>query len=122
MTAIIDNRHMWKDGEQTRQYRDTDLVYDEDDQVFFVDNFGKPILLKYEGYDCSNDSLRYKFHPGNMMTDVFFELSDQKMFESFRKSREPVYKFKRLYNERTAVQRVNGRLYRDFLFENHNVS
>lgn len=120
MTAIIDNRHMWKDGEQTRQYRDTDLVYDEDGQVFFVDNFGKPILLKYEGYDCSNDSLRYKFHPKYDDRRIF-RIKRSEDVRIFSKVARTSHKFKRLYNERTAVERVNGRLDRDFLFENHTI-
>lgn len=30
-------------------------------------------------------------------------------------------KFKRLYNKRSAVERINGRLDRDFLFEDHKI-
>ncbi|HHU02117.1 MAG: hypothetical protein ACOX54_07545 [Christensenellales bacterium] len=30
-------------------------------------------------------------------------------------------KYKRIYKKRTAVERINGRLDRDFLFENHTI-
>ncbi len=30
-------------------------------------------------------------------------------------------KFQRYYNERTAVERVNGRIDRDYLFEDHQI-
>jgi hypothetical protein len=49
---IIDIRNCWKDGEATKQYKDTDIVYDYQGNVFYADDFGKPHRMHYEGYDC----------------------------------------------------------------------
>lgn len=120
ITAIIDNRHMWKDSDQTRQYKETDLIYDEDGRVFFVDDFGESIPLIYEGYDCSSDSLRYKFHPKYDDRRIF-RIKRSENVRIFPKVARTSYKYKRLYKERTAVERVNSRLDRDFLFEDHTI-
>ena len=37
ISPIIDIRNCWKDGETTRQYKDTDIVYDFQGNVFIVD-------------------------------------------------------------------------------------
>lgn len=120
ITAIIDNRHMWKDGERTRQYKETDLIYDEDGRVFFIDDCGKSIPLIYEGYDSSTDSLRYKFHPKYSDCRIF-RIKRSEDVRIFPKVARTSYKFKRLYKKRTAVERVNSRLDRDFLFEDHTI-
>ena len=38
---VIDIRNCWKDGEETHQYRDTDLVYNYKGDVWYVDEKGK---------------------------------------------------------------------------------
>lgn len=117
ITALIDNRHMWKDGEKTCQYKETDLIYDEDGNVYYVDDYQKEIPLIYEGYDRSTDSLRYKFHPKYKKQQIF-RVKRSKDRRIFPKVARTSYKYKRLYKQRTAVERINGRLDRDFLFEN----
>lgn len=116
---IIDTPHRWKEDE-TRQYLNTDLIYNQDGQVYWVDDRGQLIELQYRGYDHSSDSLRYGFHP---------KYQDKRVFR-LKRSSEPIIfnkvgrasqKFKRLYQKRTAVERVNGRLDRDFRFENHTI-
>ncbi|HFI0840837.1 TPA: transposase, partial [Streptococcus suis] len=71
-------------------------------------------------YDKSCDSLRYGFHP---------RYQDNRIFR-LKRSVEPIIfnqvardsqKFKRLYKKRTAVERVNGRIDRDFRFEKHTI-
>ncbi|MGU8000417.1 transposase, partial [Streptococcus suis] len=54
--------HKWKE-DSPRQYLDTDLIYNQSGQVFWVDDRGQAIQLVYKGYDSSSDSLRYGFHP-----------------------------------------------------------
>ncbi|MGZ7196580.1 transposase, partial [Streptococcus pyogenes] len=58
---IIDAPHRWKE-EEIRQYLDTDIVYNQSGQVFWVDDQCEEIELLYKGYDKSCDSLRYGFH------------------------------------------------------------
>jgi len=120
MTALIDNRHTWQGGDRTRQYKETDLIYDEDGNVSYVDDFGKAIPLKYAGYDRSTDSLRYKFHPKYNDRRIF-RIKRSENVRIFPKVARTSHKYKRLYKERTAVERVNSRLDRDFLFEDHTI-
>ena len=81
---------------------------------------GKAIELVYKGYDKSSDSLRYGFHP---------KYNNSKSYR-LKRSVEPIIvtivarssaKFKRLYKERTSIERLNGRLDRDFRLENHTI-
>lgn len=39
--SVIDIRNCWKDGEETHQYRDTDLVYDYKGTVWYVEKDGR---------------------------------------------------------------------------------
>lgn len=119
ITPIIDNPHKWK-GDETRQYLDTDLIYNQSGEVFWVDENGRAVQLLYKGYDSSCDSLRYGFHPSQ---------GDERIFR-LKRSIEPIIfnkvardseKFRKLYRKRTAVERVNGRLDRDFRLEKHTI-
>ncbi len=119
ITPIIDHPHKWQ-GDDTRQYLDTDLIYNQSGEVFWVTDRGQAIQLVYKGYDSSCDSLRYGFHA---------KYQDRRIFR-LKRCVEPIIfnqvardskKFKRLYKKRTAVERVNGRLDRDFRFETHTI-
>ena len=120
ISPIIDIRNCWKDGEKTHQYRDTALVYDYQGNVFYVDDNGKKIEMSYKGYDKSTDSLRYGLKP---------QYHDKRIFrikcEEDRRIFTPVarqsYKWKRLYKKRTGIERINGRLDRDYKYENHSI-
>ena len=68
--AIIPPRHMWKD-EESRQYKDTALYYNQDGQVFYRTEYYEMIELVYKGYDQSTDSLRYGFHPKYNNNQIF---------------------------------------------------
>ncbi len=50
-------------GEETHQYRDTDLVYDYAGTMWHVGENGEKTEMQYKGYDKSTDSLRYGFEP-----------------------------------------------------------
>ena len=56
--AVIPPRHMWKD-EESRQYKDSALYYNQDEEVFYRTEDFQLISLVYKG----TDSLRYRFHP-----------------------------------------------------------
>ena len=52
---IIDIRNLWK-GEETRQFKNTDIVYNYKGKVYYiVEATGKTIELEYRGYDKSRD-------------------------------------------------------------------
>ena len=111
---IIDIRNMWKD-DNTKQYKDTDIVYNHKGEVFIVDDNGENNPLKYLGYDKVKDTLRYT--DGKKVYSI--ELNeDPRIFTPIARDSK---KWQRQYNKRTALERINGRLDRDFNLENHKV-
>lgn len=126
INPIVDIRNCWKDGETTKQYKNTDIVYDAYGNVFHydvVDTLNRktgelkrewvPVKMKYEGYDKQKNCLRYS-HKGK--THKIYISYDERIFLPVARDSE---KFKRLYKGRTAVERLNGRLDRDYMFEEH---
>ena len=118
--SIIDIRNCWKDGEETHQYKDTKLVYNYKGTVWYVDDNGVKTELTYKGYDKSTDSLRYGFKPQKHDKRIFrIKCSeDRRIFTPVGRSS---YKWKRLYKKRTGVERINGRIDRDYQFEKHSI-
>ncbi len=120
INPIIDIKNQWKDGEKTKQYRDTDLTYTYNGEVYYVNGKGKEIKLLYAGYDKNTESVRYKFPP---------QISDKRIFriklEEDRRIFTPIArdskKWVREYKKRTSVERENGRLDRDYGFEIHTI-
>lgn len=117
---IIDIKNQWKDGEKTKQYRDTDLTYTYNGEVYYVNEDSKEIKMLYAGYDKNTESLRYKFPP---------QVSDKRIFriklDEDRRIFTPIArdskKWVREYKKRTSVERENGRLDRDYGFEIHTI-
>lgn len=120
ITPIIDIRNCWKDGEETHQYRDTNLIYNYKGTVWYIEEDWSQTELLYRGYDKGTDSLRYGFKP---------QKHDKRIFrikcEEYRRIFTPVarssHKWKRLYKKRTGVERINGRIDRDYKFERHTI-
>jgi len=110
---VVDIRNCWKDGEATRQYKDTDIVYDYRGNVYIVGDDGRQTKMKYTGYDNQKKCLRYS-HQGK--TYKIYISYDKRIFLPIARDSK---KFKRLYNGRTSVERLNGRLDRDFMYEDH---
>jgi hypothetical protein len=113
LNPVVDIRNCWKDGETTRQYKDTDIVYDYQGNVYFIDNDEKQHKMVYKGYDCQKKCLRYS-HKGKVYK--IYTSYDERIFLPIARSS---MKFKKLYKGRTSVERLNGRLDRDFMFEDH---
>lgn len=118
--SIIDIRNCWKDGEETHQYQDTNLVYNYKGTVWYVEEDGKKTELIYRGYDKSTDSLRYGFKPQKHDKRIFRIKcgEDRRIFTPVARSS---HKWKRLYKKRTGVERINGRIDRDYQFERHTI-
>jgi len=118
--SIIDIRNCWKDGEETHQYKDTQLVYNYKGNVWYVEADGEKTELTYKGYDKSTDSLRYGFKPQKHDARIFrIKCSeDRRIFTPVARSS---HKWKRLYKRRTGVERINGRIDRDYRFERHSI-
>lgn len=114
MAPIIDIRNCWKDGETTRQYKNTDIVYDYSGNVFFCESVGgetQLVKMKHRGYDSGKKCLRYS-HKGEI--HKIYVSYDERVFLPVARDS---MKFRRLYAGRTAVERLNGRIDRDFMFE-----
>jgi len=110
---IVDIRNCWKDGEATKQYKNTDIVYDYQGNVFYVDDNLKQHRMHYQGYDCQKKCLRYSYK--GKVFKIYISYDERVFLPVARNS----MKFARLYNGRTAVERLNGRIDRDFMFEDH---
>jgi len=113
ITPIVDIRNCWKDGEVTKQYKNTDMVYDYKGNVFFVDTCGNQHKMIYEGYDNQKKCLRYSYK--RKIYKIYTSFDERVFLPVARDS----IKFERLYKGRTAVERLNGRLDRDYMFEDH---
>lgn len=119
MIPIIPSRRMWKDLD-TRQYQDKLLFYDQNGCVWFCDEQSNFIPLAYKGYDKLTYSLRYGLHP-KYNDKRLFRIKRSEDYRIFSKVAQHSHKFKRLYNKRSSIERVNGRLDRDFMFENNTI-
>ncbi len=120
ISPVIDIRNCWKDGEEMHQYRDTQLVYNYKGDVWYVEEDGKKTELNYKGYDKSTDSLRYGFKPQKHDKRIFRIKceEDRRIFTPVARSS---HKWKRMYKKRTGVERINGRIDRDYKFEKHTI-
>ena len=116
---IIDIRNCWQ-GDETKQYKNTDLVYSYNGKVYFVNEDGDKIELLYRGYDKSRDCNRYGFHPRYHDKRIFrIPLkTDKRIFTRVARNSK---KWKRLYRKRSGIERMNGRIARDFKFEKHTI-
>ena len=112
---VIDIRNQWHDGETTMQYKETDIVYTYDGKVYIINEDGEMIPLKYLGYDKVKETLRYQYKDKVYSIDINY---DSRIFTPIARDSK---KWKRIYNKRTALERINGRFDRDFNLENHKV-
>jgi hypothetical protein len=138
ITPVIDIRHAWKDGETTRALdpeKADVIVYDQDGTLFCAAgrSADEPLIpLAYDGFEKQRGTLKYRcpaaVHgldcpqreqcgggPYGRVVRVPLELDRRRFLPLPRSS----YKFKRLYEKRTAVERVNSRLDVSFGFEHH---
>jgi hypothetical protein len=113
INPVVGIRNCWKDGEPTKQYKDTNIVYDYSGEVFYVDDKAQMRKMLYRGYDCIKRCLRYGYK--GKVYKIYISYDERIFLPIARDSK----KFARLYKGRTAVERLNGRLDRDYLFEEH---
>jgi len=116
---VVDIRNCWKSDEKTKQYKNSDMVYNFKGDVFYVvcDNNEPDGVryekMKYEGYDKQKKCLRYSYE--GKIHKIYISY-DERIFLPIARDSE---KFRKLYKGRTAVERLNGRLDRDYMFEDH---
>lgn len=118
INPLVDNRHMWRE-EKIREIDNQPLAYNEDGEVFYIKDITKSEYekLKYLGYDKQRKCLRYGFKYNNKNKVYRIPINiDRRIFLPIARDSE---KFKRLYKKRTEVERLNGRLDRDYMFNDH---
>ena len=117
INPIMDIRHMWKE-EKYREVENQELAYNEDGEVFLIIDIEKQEYekLKYLGYDKENQALRYgRYTKGKKVYRVPLS-TDYLIFVPVARDSK---KFKTKYKMRTEVERINGRLDRDYMFNDH---
>lgn len=115
INPIVDIRHMWKD-EKYREVENQMLAYNEDGEVFLILDLNEYEKLKYLGYDKENKALRYgRYTTGKKVYRVPLS-TDYRIFTPVARDSK---KFKTKYKMRTEVERLNGRIDRDYMFNDH---
>ena len=72
--------------------------------------------MKYLGYDKENNALRYtKYSTGNKIYRIPLK-TDYRIFTSVARDSK---KFKKKYKMRTEIEMLNGRIDRDYMFNDH---
>ena len=116
INPIMDIRHMWGKEETYREIDNKMLAYNEDGEVFLIIDLGKYEKLKYLGYDKENQALRYgRYTKGKKVYRVPLS-TDYRIFVPVARDSK---KFKTKYKMRTEVERLNGRIDRDYMFNDH---
>ena len=118
INPLVDIRHMWKE-EKIKEIDNKPLAYNEDGEVFYIKNIkiGEYEKLKYLGYDKQRKCLRYGFK--YKQKDKVFRIPiniDRRIFLPIARDSE---KYKRIYKKRTKIERLNGRIDRDYMFNDH---
>ena len=130
---VIDIRNMWKDGEETRLLGDyKNVVHDFKGSVYcYCPVSNKLREMANGGFEKDRNTLK-KLCPARqygidcegahkcpVAQGIRIPLEeDRRIFTPIDRSS---YKWKKAYNKRTAVERVNSRLDVSFGFENHTI-
>lgn len=128
---VIDIRNLWNDGEQTKLVPGTEnVIYDYAGTVSCVcPQTGRRRTMAYGGFEADRATLKFRCPaahygfecagaascPIRQATRIPLSV-DRRVFTPVARSS---YRWKQLYNGRTAVERINSRLDRSFGFELH---
>lgn len=116
INAIMDIRHLWGKDEKYREIENKMIAYNEDGEVFYVIDLNQYEKMKYIGYDKQNNALRYtRYSTGKKVYRIPLE-TDYRIFTPIARDSN---KFKKKYKMRTEVERLNGRIDRDYMFNDH---
>ena len=133
ISPIIDIRNLWKDGEKTKMVKgSTNVVYDHRGNVSCLcPKTLTPHEMCYGGYERDRGSLKYlcpaqakgltcagqaECETGRQIRIPLSE--DRRVFTPVARSS---HSWSRLYDMRTAVERVNSRIDGAFMFEHHYI-
>lgn len=131
--AVIDIRNMWKDKDETRtlkshQYKN--VTHDYKGTVFcHCPQTGEIRKMAFGGFEKNREALKYRCPVLEygleckgaaqcpIRKGIRVKLSeDQRIFTSVARS---THKWKKIYNKRSSVERVNSRIETSFGFDKH---
>ena len=116
INPIIDIRHFWNKEEKYREVENQPIAYNEDGEVFYIVDLKKYEKMKYLGYDKENNCLRYtRESKGKKIYRIPLSI-DYRIFTPIARDSK---KFKTKYKMRTEAERLNGRIDRDYMFNDH---
>lgn len=116
INPIIDMHYRWKKEEKYREIENQMLAYNEDGEIFYITEKNEYEKMKYLGYDKINNALRYtRYNTGKRIYRIPLE-TDRRIFVPIARDS---MKFKKKYKKRTEIERLNGRIDRDYMFNDH---
>lgn len=116
INAVMDIRHMWSKDEKYREIENQPIAYNEDGEVYYIVDLNNYEKMKYLGYDKENNCLRYKRESKGKKIYRIPLSTDYRIFVPIARDSK---KFKTKYKMRTEVERLNGRIDRDYMFNDH---
>ena len=116
INPVIDIKHIWDKEEKYKEIENMPIAYNEDGEIFYIVDIGNYEKMKYLGYDKENNALRYmRATTGKRIYRIPLE-TDYRIFTPIARDSK---KFKTKYKMRTEVERLNGRIDRDYMFNDH---
>ena len=116
INPVFDIKHIWSKKEKYKEIDDLPIAYNEDGEVFYIEDLNKYEKMKYLGYDKQNNALRYTREKTGRKIYRIPLSTDYRIFVPIARDSK---KFKKKYKMRTEVERLNGRLDRDYMFNDH---
>ncbi len=96
-----------------REIENQPIAYTEEGEVFYIVDLNNYEKMKYLGYDRENNALRYtRYNTGKKIYRIPLE-TDYRIFTPVARDSK---KFKKKYKMRTEIERLNGRIDRDYNF------
>lgn len=132
---VIDIRNTWRDGDSTRLLVSKEIenvTYDYQGVVYcHCPSTGEVRKMAYGGFEKDRHSLKFlcpALHYGieckgapNCPVKKHLRIPFRENYRIFTPVARSTHKWKRLYNKRTSVERVNSRLEVSFGFEKHYI-
>ena len=116
INPVFDIKHIWSKEEKYKEIDKLPVAYNEDGEVFYIEDLNKYEKMKYLGYDKQNNALRYTREKTGRKVYRIPLSTDYRIFVPIARDSK---KFKKKYKMRTEVERLNGRLDRDYMFNDH---
>ena len=116
INPVFDIKHIWSKDEKYKEIDNMPIAYNEDGEVFYIVDINNYEKMKYMGYDKKNNALRYTRQTTGKKIYRIPLSTDYRIFVPIARDSK---KFKTKYKMRTEVERLNGRLDRDYMFNDH---